>query len=172
MGASAGVTALARSGGAAPAAIANAAASAQPAIAAAIVDRTGAIEAITDPAQAALVTAAMQSANAADVWVGAPDRGELPTAPVIVRNVGDRAIVTVIDPARLLPELDANARVLIAAPDGTILYASPAMQEAGARAQQQVLAAARAGDDGALIRDGNDRTWVAAESTAHAASYV
>ncbi len=166
MGASAGVTDLARSGGAAPAAIANAAASAQPAIAAAIVNRTGAIEAITDPAQAALVTAAMQSANAADVWVGAPDRGELPTAPVIVRNIGDRAIVTVIDPARLLPDLDAHARVLIAAPDGTILYASPAMQEAGARAQQQVLAAARARDNGALIRDGNDRTWVAAESTA------
>jgi len=166
MGASAGVTDLARSGGAAPAAIANAAASAQPAIAAAIVNRTGAIEAITDPAQAALVAAAMQSANAADVWVGAPDRGELPTAPVIVRNIGDRAIVTVIDPARLLPDLDAHARVLIAAPDGTILYASPAMQEAGARAQQQVLAAARARDNGALIRDGNDRTWVAAESTA------
>ncbi len=86
--------------------------------------------------------------------------------PVIVRNVGDRAIVTVIDPARLLPELDENARVLIASPDGVILYASPALQAAGARAQQQVLAAARAGDDGALIRDGNDRTWVAAESTA------
>ncbi|ANP44882.1 PAS domain-containing sensor histidine kinase [Candidatus Viadribacter manganicus] len=166
MGASAGVTDLARSGGAAPSAIANAAASARPAVAAAIVNRAGGIEAITDPAQAALVTAAMQSANAAEVWVGAPARGELATAPVIVRNVGDRAIVTVIDPARLLPELDEHARVLIASADGSILYASPAMQEAGARAQQQVLAAARAGDDGALIRDGNDRTWVAAESTA------
>ncbi len=166
MGASAGVTDLARSGGASAAAIANAAASARPAAAAAIVNSAGAIEAITDPAQAALVAAALQAASGADIWVGAPDRGELPTAPVIVRNVGDRAIVTVVDPALLLPELDENARVLIASADGAILYASPAMQQAGARAQQQVLGAARAGDNGALIRDGNERTWVAAEATA------
>jgi len=166
MGANAGVTDLARSGGATPAAIANAAASASPASAAAIVNSAGAIEAITDPGQAELIAAAIELANGADLWVGAPERGQLPTAPVIVRNIGSRAIVTVIDSQRLLPELDANARVLIASRDGAILYASPALQQAGARAQQQVLAAARAGEDGALIRDGNDRTWVAAESNA------
>jgi two-component system cell cycle sensor histidine kinase PleC len=166
MGASAGVTSLASADGASAGAIVNAAASAPPATGAALVNRSGAIEAITDPAHAALVTAAVEAAGPNETWVGAPDRGELPTAPVIVRNVGDRAIVTVINPSQLLPELDANARILIASREGAILYASPAMQEAGARAQQQVLAAARAGDDGALIRDGSDRTWVAAESTA------
>jgi two-component system cell cycle sensor histidine kinase PleC len=166
MGASAGVTSLASADGASAGAIDNAAASAPPATGAALVNRSGAIEAITDPAHAALVTAAVEAAGPNETWVGAPDRGELPTAPVIVRNVGDRAIVTVINPSQLLPELDANARILIASREGAILYASPAMQEAGARAQQQVLAAARAGDDGALIRDGSDRTWVAAESTA------
>ncbi len=166
MGSSAGVADLARSGGAAPEAVANAAASSHPAAAAAIVNRSGAIEAITDPAQAALVTAAMNAANGSDLWVGAPTMGALPTSPVIVRNLGDRAIVTVVDPALLLPELDPNARVLIASSEGAILYASPALQQAGARAQQQVLAATRAENAGALIRDGSGNTWVAAESVA------
>ncbi|MEQ1819267.1 MAG: PAS domain-containing sensor histidine kinase [Terricaulis sp.] len=166
MGASAGVSDLARAGGAGAAAIANATAASRPATAAAIVNSAGAIEVITDPAKAGLVAAAIRAANAADVWVGAPDMGELPTAPVIVRNLGDRAIVTVVDPALLLPELDANARVLIASRDGDIIYASPALEQAGARAQQQVLAATRAGHDGALIRDGDGATWVAAEATA------
>ncbi len=171
MGASAGVTNIAQSGGASAAAIANAAASAHPARAAAVVNGAGAIEAITDPSQTELVTAAIEGAGPADVWVGAPDRGELPTAPVIVRTIGDRAIVTVIDAARLLPELDENARVLIASPSGAILYASPAMQQAGARAQQQVLAAARSRDHGALIRDSAGDTWVAAESTAQIGAF-
>ncbi len=167
MGASAGVAELARaSGGVAPASIVNAAASARPAIAAAAVNRAGAIEAITDPSQAALVAAALRDANAADVWVGAPDMGELPTAPVIVRNLGDRAMVTIIDPALLLPDLDENTRVLIASPDGAILYASPALQQAGARAQQQVLAATRGASVGALLNDGNGASWVAVQSNA------
>ncbi|MBK8544466.1 MAG: PAS domain-containing sensor histidine kinase [Caulobacteraceae bacterium] len=166
MGASAGVANLARTGGAAPAAIANASAASRPANAAAIVTRNGGIEAITDPTQQSLVAAAMRAANGAELWVGAPGMGELPTAPAIVRNLGDHAIVTIIDPALLLPELEQNARVLIASSDGAILYASPALQQAGARAQQQVLAAARAGDDGALIRDGHGEAWVAAESAA------
>ncbi|MBL8545653.1 MAG: PAS domain-containing sensor histidine kinase [Hyphomonadaceae bacterium] len=166
MGASAGVADLARSGGAAPASIVNAAAASDPASAAAIINSSGQIEAITDPAQAALVTAAMNAANGSDLWVGAPGMGELPTAPVIVRNLGDRAIVTVVDPALLLPQLDQSARVLIASSDGAVLYASPALQQAGARAQQQVLAATRSGQTGALIRDGGGQTWVAAESTA------
>lgn len=166
MGASAGVTVLAQSDGASAAAIANAAAAARPATAAAVVSGAGAIEAITDPTQADLIAAALESTHSADAWVGAPNRGELATAPVIVRRVGDRAVVTVIDPSQLLPQLEPSARVLIASREGVILYASPAMQEAGARAQQQVLAAARGGDDGALIRDSAGATWVAAESIA------
>jgi two-component system cell cycle sensor histidine kinase PleC len=166
MGATAGVADLARSGGAAPGAIANAAAAAQPATAAAVVNGAGAIEAITNPQQAGLVSAALRIAGPADIWVGAPDMGELATAPVIVRDLGGRFVVTVIDPAMLLPELDENARVLIASRDGAILYASPALQQAGVRAQQQVLAATRNGADGALLRDGRGATWVAAESDA------
>jgi two-component system, cell cycle sensor histidine kinase PleC len=167
MGASAGVTDLAHAGGSSPAAIANAAASASPATAAAIVGADGAIEAITDPAQSQLVAAALQNANGAQAWVGAPQVGELATAPVIVRALGGgRTLVTIIDPHLLLPELEASARVLIASSDGAILYASPALQQAGARAQQQVLAATREGDSVALIRDGGGATWVAAESGA------
>jgi two-component system cell cycle sensor histidine kinase PleC len=167
MGATAGVADLARANGAAtPASITDAAAASRPASAAAIVNGAGAVEAITDPRRADLVAAALRGANAADVWVGAPDMGELPTAPVIVRTLGDRALVTVIDPALLLPDLEQNARVLIASPTGAILYASPALQQAGVRAQQQVLAAARAENAGVLIQDGSGETWVAAESGA------
>jgi hypothetical protein len=63
----------------------------------------GAIEAMTDPQQAAVVGGAGASRfNATETaWAGAPDMGELPTAPVIVRHVGERSIVTIIDPARL-----------------------------------------------------------------------
>ncbi|MGD9979843.1 MAG: PAS domain-containing sensor histidine kinase [Hyphomonadaceae bacterium] len=166
VGATAGVADLARDGLAAPASIANAAAAAPPATAAAVVNSTGAIEAITNPQHAELVAAALRVAGPADVWVGAPDMGELPTAPVIVRDLGGRVVVAVIDPAMLLPELDASARILIASRDGAILYASPALQQAGARAQQQVLAATRNGEAGALLRDGRGAAWVASESHA------
>jgi two-component system, cell cycle sensor histidine kinase PleC len=168
VGASAGVAELARAndGRANPYVVANAAAHAAPASAAAVVTSAGAVEAITDPAQSALVTAALASAGSTGVWVGAPDMGELATAPVIVRHVDDRVVVTIIDPALLLPELDASARVLIAAPTGAILYASPALRGAGARAQHQVLAAVRQHDAGALVRDGDGRTWVASEASA------
>ncbi|QGZ95569.1 PAS domain-containing sensor histidine kinase [Terricaulis silvestris] len=169
MGASAGVADLARSsGGAGAAAIVSAASQAPPVSAAAIVNRAGQIEAITDPSQASLAAAAVRSADGAQVWSGAPDMGELATAPTIVRQIGDRHLVTVIDPARLLPDLDVNARVLIASESGTVLYASPALQQAGARAQQQVLAATR--QQRALIRDGDGGAWAAAEGAAQIGS--
>ncbi|MEZ5996043.1 MAG: ATP-binding protein [Hyphomonadaceae bacterium] len=167
VGASAGVANLAREGAAATLdEIANAAASAPPASAAALISPSGAIEAITDPAQARLVTAAMTAAGERPVWVGAPPMGDLATSPVILRRIGNRALVTVIDPERLLPDLDQRARVLIASSDGVILYASPALQRAGSGAQQQVLAATRQRGAGALIRDGAGGTWVAAEASA------
>jgi two-component system cell cycle sensor histidine kinase PleC len=167
IGSTAGVAELARTNADAAVdtyAIANAAASAPPATAAAVVGANGAVQAITNSAQTALVTAALGSADDSEVWSGAPDMGELPSAPVIVRRLANRSIVTVIDPNRLLPELDANARVLITSPEGAILYASPALQRAGARAQQQVLAATRRRGEGALLRDGAGVTWVAAEA--------
>jgi two-component system, cell cycle sensor histidine kinase PleC len=172
MGASAGIAELARTTTGADAfSIANAAASAPPVTAAAVLNRAGQIEAITDPTQSALVTAAVSAANADGVWTGAPDMGELTSAPTIVRHIGDRTIVIVIDPSLLLPELDANARVMVASPSGAVLYASPALQSAGARAQQQVLASTRGRDAGALIRDGDGGSWVAAESAAQIGQY-
>ncbi len=164
MGATAGIAELARTSGADVRSLANAAA-ASPATAGAVANSTrGAIEAITDQRHAALVTAALREAGAAEVWIGAPDMGELASAPVIVRRLGQRTIVAVIEPNRLLPELEQSARVLIATPNGAVLYASPALEAAGARAQQQVLAATRQSETGALIRDGEGDTWAAAES--------
>jgi two-component system cell cycle sensor histidine kinase PleC len=166
LGASAGVAELARTnGGRANAnAIANAAAHAPPARAAAVLDESGEIEAITDDSYAPLLAAALQSAGAASIWIGAPDLGDAPTAPVILRRVGDRFIATVIEPTLLLPDLAEDARVVIASPTGDIMYASPAMQAAGEVAQQQMVAAARQG--GALIRDGAGDTWAASQARA------
>ncbi len=164
MGALAGVSELARSDAAAgnAEAVANAAGRA-PAAAAAVVDRAGEIEAITDPAQSALVIASVRTAGAAQVWAGAPDMGALPTAPAIVRRIGDRAIVAIIESGALLPELDADARVLIITRDGAMLYASPALHRAGAGAQQLLLAAAPRRGNGAIFAD-SEAAWVAADA--------
>jgi two-component system cell cycle sensor histidine kinase PleC len=167
LGASGGVSDLAAYG--APQALANAAAQASPATGAAVVSG-GRIEVITDPALAELVMAAVATAGDADHWTGAPDMGELGTAPVIVRRTGDRTLVTVIDPARLLPALEERARVLIASESGAILYASPALQRAGVRAQQQVLAASSRRDQAALIHDSTGAAWVAADAPVQIAS--
>jgi two-component system, cell cycle sensor histidine kinase PleC len=166
MGASAGAAELARANGgvsADPSGVAAAAANGGPTIGAAIVNRQASIEAITDASLAPLARAAARSAGTAGVWAGAPDLGERPTAPAIVRHIGDRAIVAVLDPARLLPELDRDARVLILAPNGAALYVSPALEAAGA--QQQLLAAIR-DDGGGFSTDSLGATWVAAQATA------
>jgi len=165
VGATSGAAELARTAGSDINSLANAAAHASPATAAAVVGPAGVIEAITNPEYRALVSVAVLSAGDAPIWTGAPDMGELATAPVIVRRIGDRQVVTIVDPVRLLPELSADARVLIATPTGAIFYASPALQTAGVRAQQQVLAATRENTTGALLRSGDGATWVAAEST-------
>jgi two-component system, cell cycle sensor histidine kinase PleC len=166
MGATAGIAELTRTNGSDAYGVANAAAHAPPAIAAAMIDSAGNIQAITNPSYAALVRAAHQASGGAGVWTGAPDMGQLETAPAIVRRVGDRAIVTIVDPTQLLPDLEGRTRVIIAAPSGVVLYSSPALQAAGARAQQQLMAAARNRNRGALIRDGDGNTWVASESVA------
>ena len=163
-GAATGAAELARTGGGDVVSLANAAAHTSPATAAAVIGPTGAIEAITDAQYRALAIAAAQAAGDEQLWTGAPDMGELATTPAIVRRLGDRRIVTIIDPARLLPELAPAARVLIASPSGHIFYASPALQSAGPRAQQQVLAATRANGAGALIEDGAGAAWAAAEA--------
>jgi len=165
MGASAGVADLARQTGADAQSLATSAASAPQVAAAAIIASDGAIEATTDPTRTNLIRAAANAAGDAPVWTGAPSMGEITSAPAIVRQIGSRTLVVLIDPARLLPDLEPGTRVLIAARDGDVLYASPALQEAGARAQQQVLSATRDREIGAtLISDSAGATWVAAEA--------
>ncbi|HEX8901216.1 PAS domain-containing sensor histidine kinase [Vitreimonas sp.] len=169
-GASNGAADLAVSGGVVDAnAIATAAASAPAATAAAVVSRGGQIEALTNPDHTALVIAAVQASQSAggSAWAGAPSMGELATAPTLVQRIGDRSLVTIIDAARLLPEIDNDARVLIATPDGQVVYASPALQSAGVRSQQQILSATRENGGGALISDSAGSAWVAAEAPAH-----
>src|SRR5690606_19892728 len=117
-----------------------------------------------------LAQAALRSAGSAGVWAGAPDLGERTSAPVIVRHVGERAIVSVLDPARLLPELGGDARVMIIAPNGASLYASPALQSSGERTQQQMLAAVREGGGG-FVSDNLGQTWAAAEATAQVGDF-
>ncbi len=159
-----GATAQATASGVNDAAtLANAAGRGAPARAGAVVS-DGVIEAITDQGQAPLITAALQQAGGARVWVGAPDMGRLSTAPVIVRRTNDLAIVTVLDASQLLPQLDGSARVLIASDAGAVLFASPSLAAAGARAQQQ-LATATAGNSGAIVTDSVGAAWACGQAT-------
>ncbi|MES1202204.1 MAG: PAS domain-containing sensor histidine kinase [Pseudomonadota bacterium] len=169
MGAASGAGELARSNGQLdvdPLAVANAAAHARSVRSAALLNGSGDILAITNRADASLVAAASRAMGNAPVWTGAPSMGELATAPTMARRVGDRTIVSVLNADALTPNLESDARVLIAGTSGDILYASPALQRAGARAQSQVLNTARnAGDQGVMVRDGEGRTWAVGTAT-------
>src|SRR5262249_53569703 len=109
-GAASGAAELARttsvSGADAPS-LANAAAHAPAVRTAAVLSQSGAVLAITDHTQANIALAAFRAAGQSGIWSGAPDVGDLPTAPVLVRRVGDQTIVTILDPQRLMPELSA-----------------------------------------------------------------
>ncbi|MBY0562905.1 MAG: PAS domain-containing sensor histidine kinase [Hyphomonadaceae bacterium] len=162
IGAAGGAAETARANGSDPIDVVEAAAHAAPAVAAALIGADGAVLAITDGNYANQARAAVRDAGEAELWIGAPDLGELRSEPAIVRRLGSQRIVTIVGPSLLLPELDPQARVLIASNDGDILYASPALASAGARAPQQVLNAAQSGAIGRLISDGDGATWVAA----------
>ncbi len=167
LGAASSAAELARARGNAPIDplhIANAAAHAAPARAAALFGNGGEILAITDTAQTDFARAALAASRGAAVWTGAPEMGALATAPAIVRHIGDQVVVTLLDPAALLPPLNPDARVLIASAEGSVLYASPALQRAGLRAQQQVLAITRRSTDGAFLHDSAGSNWAAAEA--------
>jgi two-component system cell cycle sensor histidine kinase PleC len=145
--------------------LANAAAHSPAVRAAAVMSQSGALLAITNREEAPLALAAFRAAGQAGVWTGAPDMADLPTAPVLVRRIGDQTIVSILDPSRLVPELSDKARVLVAAPEGPILYASPALSRAGARAEDQLHAATRGAHTGeGFIRDGDGHTWAAASA--------
>ncbi len=145
-------------------ALAEAAALAAPVVAAAaVLDGEGEIRAITDPSWADLAMAAASSSGEAPTWSGAPDLER--TAPVIVRRAGERALVLVVDPASLLPNPGDDARIMVASEAGVALYASPALQRAGARAQRLVLSGARGHSAGsALVEENDGRTWAVAEA--------
>ena len=165
MGAAAGASELARTSATDAATLANAAAHARGVRAAAVLSQAGEIEAITDRTQSDLALSAFRAAGQAGVWSGAPDMGDAPTEPALVRHVGDHAIVILLDASRLLPEMERDARVMLAAPAGDVLYASPAMQHAGARAEQQLHASTNeAAGDGALVHDGEGKSWAAASA--------
>ncbi|MDX2274635.1 MAG: ATP-binding protein [Hyphomonadaceae bacterium] len=141
-----------------------------PASAGALVSSSGDIIATTAPEQAQLILAAVAAAGDIEMWTGAPDMGELPTAPVVVRRVNGHAVVTVLDAAALLPRLDENARILIASSSGAVLYASPAMERAGMRAQQQLLTLTQT-NSAAFISDSAGETWIAGEARSPLGEY-
>ncbi|MFT3726339.1 MAG: PAS domain-containing sensor histidine kinase [Terricaulis sp.] len=155
---------LAHAGGASTSTIASAAAHAPAAIAGAVVDSAGNVQASTDPSQAALIAAALHEANGANAWIGAPDMGALATAPVILRRSGETIVVAVLDPKQLLPDLDNRARVLITTRTGHVLYASDTLAHASSLAQQQMLSAARRSPSGAMLEGPDNGSWVAAQS--------
>src|SRR5262249_23585515 len=128
--------------------LANAAAHSVAVRSAAVFAQNGALLAITNHEDAQLALTAFHAAGEAGVWAGAPQIGDLPTAPVLVRRVGDEVIVSILDSARLMPELSDKARVLVAAPEGPILYASPALARAGVRAEDQLHGATRGAHTG------------------------
>ncbi len=147
-----------------------AAARATPALAAAVAGKEGDILAITDSAQSALVNAALRDAEQAPLWTGAPNMDAAATAPAIVRRVGDLSIVQILDTAQLLPQLEADARILVVARNQRVLYASPALMQAGAAVQRQIVEAAR--DEGAFIVDAEGGSWAVAGAAARAGNLV
>jgi two-component system, cell cycle sensor histidine kinase PleC len=138
--------------------VARAAANARAVRAAAVFDDTGAMVALTDSAQAQLATAAY-SAAASEIWAGAPEMGNAPTAPAIVRRIGNHALVLIIEPRALLPAFDAEARVLLAAPNGQILVGTPAVQKGGAPLVQLMLGAQALQRGGAVARARGGKSW-------------
>jgi two-component system cell cycle sensor histidine kinase PleC len=112
-------------------AIARAARHARPVRAAAVFDGAGALLAITDPALSALAAAGVRAAGAETVWIGVPRLAEqdrlaetTPAHPVIVRRVGQHAIVSILDAAAMAPALEGGDGVVILGPQGALLYAS------------------------------------------------
>jgi two-component system cell cycle sensor histidine kinase PleC len=158
LGATSSAAELARNNGADANAVASALARTPAALAAAVISPSGNVEAITDPQQTALAAAAARAAGPAQTWAGAPDMDQ--AAPVVVRRLGDRRIVLVLDPSLLLPQFQPEARILITTNAGAQIYASPALAAADLRTRQQLAAAGRG--EGALIEDPSGRAWVVA----------
>ncbi|MDZ4778137.1 MAG: PAS domain-containing sensor histidine kinase [Alphaproteobacteria bacterium] len=109
-----------------PASIASAAARARPVAGVVVFDAQGRVVAATRDANTAIAAAGRSNAGTAEAWAGV---GATPTgarAPVIVRAVGAYRIVSILDPAKLLPENAHGARFVLADADGVALAALPA----------------------------------------------
>jgi two-component system cell cycle sensor histidine kinase PleC len=171
VGATAGIAELSHAAGSDAYGAASAAAHAPAAIAGAAANANGDIQAATDPTQAPLIGAALRAAHGANAWIGAPDLGAAASAPVILRRAGELTIISVLDPKQLLPDLDSQARVLITASDGRVLYVSPALTQAGRFAAQQMSDAVHRTPGGAIVEGRDGGSWVAARGEAQIGAF-
>lgn len=102
-------------------------------IAAAIVRSDGGIVAVTDPHFSSLAAAAARASNGSAFWAGAPATNEVEPAPVIVRQFGSQALVSVLDPTRLLPSMETSSRTIVLNAHGQVLFAGGATERLGDR---------------------------------------
>ncbi|MES1200398.1 MAG: PAS domain-containing sensor histidine kinase [Pseudomonadota bacterium] len=161
MGAAAGAAELAHASNDPDAAVANAAAHAQMVSGVAVLSSDGQVIAATQAGRAALFSAAFRSAGTNDIWAGAVNGPDGAATPALVRRVGDRAIVSLLDPADLAPDLDTGERVVIATAAGRVLYASPAFANDDARAQQL----AHMGGAASMLPQGDGSNWATGAAT-------
>ncbi|MDX2233581.1 MAG: PAS domain-containing sensor histidine kinase [Hyphomonadaceae bacterium] len=169
-GALAGAAEVARLQGtlaSAPGAVAAAALRARPVAGVVVFDESGRITAQAGGADVALAAGGRDLAGRAQTWAGVVEaRGVL--APVLTRRVGGYTLVSVLDPARLLPETAPGARLLLAS-GGVVLAALPA-DMAAPGADVRALLGKEAGDDLdgfiATPDDGAEPTAVGAASVA------
>jgi two-component system cell cycle sensor histidine kinase PleC len=108
-----------------PGAVAAAATRARPVSGAVVFDAQGRVIAATTNADQGVAASALQRAGGAEAWagVGVSDSGL--RAPVIVRRAGQHAIVSVLDPAKLLPDASRGARYVLADSDGMTIASLP-----------------------------------------------
>ncbi|MBT9446561.1 MAG: PAS domain-containing sensor histidine kinase [Hyphomonadaceae bacterium] len=135
--------------GADPAAVAHAATRARPVAGAVVLDADGHAVASVGAADEAIAVAARRSAGPAEAWAGVGVSQAGARAPVILRMVGSYTIVSILDPAKLLPEDPRGGRFVLADADGIVLAASPADA-----AKTGENARAALGGDGASHADG------------------
>jgi len=148
-------------------------AAAQPTIvrSAAVLNLDGEILATTNAEDGDLARAALNAAGEANAWTGAPERGDVASAPVVVRRGHGYAVISILETEAVIPALSPEARVLIAAPSGAVLYASPALRD-DERARSRILAAANARTlDRAIFLDGQGHGWAVASAALDLGAY-
>ena len=112
----------------APAIVAAAATRARPVVAAAVFDDQGRVSAATSGANIAIAAAARRAAQGSATWAGVAEANGVHT-PVLTRRVGAFTVVSILDPAKLLPEDAKGARFYLAESGGHILATLPQSAE-------------------------------------------